>query len=210
MLDPTAEVERTNVCDRGKRRRPCPESEVPFRRLNVDHLRDFNRIIELDAEIPYYWSTRAAASLALGRPGEIEELIACVVADVAVHAQVDGSLPLVSIDETWTGEIALVLVDVFGGELGRQDIHGLRNAFSFQPVGCMLAHRVTEYGRSEADADLVFRTLPQFGYCFRLSVNTAEELRRSCLSGRRPISQITSRLRRASRSRHRLEATRLR
>nr|WP_202379395.1 hypothetical protein [Mesorhizobium sp. 131-2-5] len=64
----------------------------------------------------------------------------------------------------------------------RQDIHGLRDRLSLEPVGRMLAHRISEDRRIQADRHLVGTSLCDFGNCLGLAVDPSDELIRPVLA----------------------------
>src|SRR6476660_6478205 len=62
------------------------------------------------------WTYGRVTLLRFRRPRKIHVAVAGVIADVAVHFQVDGKASRVSVDGTWICQIAFVLCDGGDGE----------------------------------------------------------------------------------------------
>src|ERR1700744_5604575 len=91
-------------------------------------------------------------SLPLRRPGKIDILVAGIETDVAIHFQIAAALLRIPVDRAGIGHVPLVLIEVLQGQCLWQDVHGLRNAFSLEPIRGVLPHGVAENRRGEADA----------------------------------------------------------
>lgn len=110
------------------------------------------------------------------RPGEI---------DVTVHAWRNKCcrtfsrifrVARIGVDGPRVRGVGFLLRDVLQGQRFRQDIHRLWKALAFQPVRAMLAHRVSEDGRGQADACLVGPALLDFGDRGGFAIDATEEL----------------------------------